>query len=119
MKKSVRLVIMSLMLVLAISVAGCSSGNSRLSNAAEGKDDAKEMVPRLSVRTIQLAVTALMMSAGVTQLDDAYDEVDTLGEVKNVTADSGAYSLHEYLDIRSYDLLPAFDIALDGTVTVD
>ncbi len=119
MKKSVLLVIMSLMLVLAISVAGCSSGNSRLSNAADGKDDAKEMAPRISVRTIQLAVTALMMSAGVTKLDDAYNEVDTLEKVKNVTAGDGSYSLYEYLDISSFDFLSAFNVALDGTVTID
>jgi uncharacterized lipoprotein YehR (DUF1307 family) len=119
MKKSVLLLIMSLMLVLAISVAGCSSENSRLSNAAEGKDDAQKMVPRISVRTIQLAVTALMMDAGIGQLDDTYNEIDTREEVESVTAGDGVYSLSKYLDISSYDLLPAFDIALDGKVTVD
>ena len=120
MKKRFLLLGTSLMIVLALSIAGCSSGDSdKASDAKQGKDDAQQMAPKISVRTIPLAVTALMMSAGVTQLDDVYDEVDTLAEVKNVTAGGGAYSLYDYLDIGSYNFLSAFDIALDGTVSID
>ena len=120
MKKTVLLLALAIILVLAISIFGCSSGSSTTaSDAIESKDNANEMAPKVSARTIQLAVTALMMAAGVGQLDAAYDEINTKEEIESVTAGNGAYNLSKYLDISSFDLLPAFDVALDGKVTID
>ncbi len=81
-------------------------------------DEAREAVPPVSSNTIQTAVTGLLLATGVGQLDDSYDEVDTYKEVLNVTAGNGAHNLGEYLS-TSYPLNQAFDITIEGKVSVD
>ncbi len=67
---------------------------------------------------IQTAVVAMMGDAGLNTLDGAGDEVDTLVEVTAVTAGAGNYTLNTYI-MGEYPLRQAYDIALDGQVTVD
>ncbi|MFC2027687.1 hypothetical protein ACFLU3_03260 [Chloroflexota bacterium] len=68
--------------------------------------------------TVQLAVINLMAEAEAQELDAAYEGIDTEKEVKNVTAENGAYTLHDYLGY-SYPFNQAYRIAKDGTVTSD
>jgi len=71
----------------------------------------------LEYHNIQIGVAAMMIDANVTQLISSYDEVDTLAEVQEVTAKTG-YTLDKYI-YGDYPLKQAYDIALDGEVTVD
>ena len=74
---------------------------------------------------VHTAVYSIMVKAGVSQLDGTsdYDEIDELAEVHTVTAtnpDTGTvYYLDDYLYSGKYPLKQAYDIALDGSVTVD
>jgi hypothetical protein len=72
---------------------------------------------------IQVAVAAMLLDADATTLDDPgtgfYDEVDTLLDVQGVTCGGGTHSLHDYLPVDEYPLKQAYDIALDGEVTID
>ncbi len=81
-------------------------------------DKAEEDSPRISINTVQTAVTGLMLEARTNELDSSYDEIDTREEVENVTAGNGAYKLSDNLS-TGYPIIPAFDISRSGKVTVD
>jgi len=89
----------------------------------EGEEEAKQT----EWHNIQTAVLAMMVQSDVSQLDgaSAYDEIQTLVQVQGVTATDTVqdpdvvYSLDEYLMGGEYPLKQAYDIALDGGVTVD
>jgi len=84
----------------------------------EGEDEAK----RTEHHNIHVAVYTIMVKAGVSQLDSAHEDVDTFDEVNDVTVtdpdNSTIYYLNEYLYSGPYPLMQAYDIALDGSVTV-
>ena len=84
----------------------------------EAKESFEDDAPRISANTIQTAITGLMMQAGVNELDASYDEVDTMEEVKQVTAGNGTYSLYNHLS-TSYPITPAYDISKNGKISVD
>ena len=75
--------------------------------------------------SIQVAVYSIMVKAEVSRLDGSsdYDGIDELTEVHSVTATnsdtSTIYYLDDYLYSGEYPLMQAYDIALDGSVTVD
>jgi len=109
--------VISSWLLVALLGAACSS--ERFEAGVEGRDDAQEMAPQVSLNAIQLAVTSLMMKAGVGELDASYDEVDTAEEIRNVTAGEGAYSLYDYLG-RGIELFTVpVDIDIQGKVSID
>jgi len=70
---------------------------------------------------VQLVVQLMLIEADEDELDDAYDEVQTLAQIQQVTAGDGAYSLDSYLHLLSSDggFTQAYDITSDGVVTVD
>ncbi len=115
MKKTVIFVILTL-LVSAGMVAGCSSGGN---GAGKGLREVESIPPVINLRTMQLAVTGLMLAGGEGQLDGSYDGVDTKEEIQKVTAGNGAHNLSAFLTTNRYPLGQAFDITQDGTVTVD
>ena len=84
----------------------------------EGEDEAK----RTEHHNVQVAVYTIMVKAGIQSLDSAHEDVDTFDEVHGVTATnpdaSTTYYLDEYLYGGPYPLMQAYDIALDGSVTV-
>jgi prepilin-type N-terminal cleavage/methylation domain-containing protein len=70
---------------------------------------------------VQLVVQLMMLDAKETQLDDSYDEVQTSTQIQAVTAGGGSYSLEDYI-LKfggTTDFMQAYDISIDGTVTVD
>jgi prepilin-type N-terminal cleavage/methylation domain-containing protein len=70
---------------------------------------------------VQLIVQAMMLDAKETQLDGSYDEVQTSSQIRAVTAGGGAYSLEDYI-LRfggTIDFKQAYDISIDGVVTID
>jgi len=84
----------------------------------EGEDEAK----RTEHHNIHVAVYTIMIKAEVHQLDSAHEDVDTIDEVHGVTATNPGtgtvYYLNEHLFSGPYPLMQAYDIALDGSVTV-
>lgn len=87
----------------------------------EGEEEAK----RTEYHNVQVAVYAIMIKAEVSQLDGSsdYDGIDEQVEVHGVTATNPdtnvTYYLDEHLYSGPYPLKQAYDIALDGSVTVD
>ncbi len=87
----------------------------------EGEEEAKQT----EHHNIQVAVYLIMVKAEVSQLDGSsgYDEIDELAEVHGVTAtntdNNTTYYLDDYLFSGKYPLMQAYDIALNGSVTVD
>ena len=74
---------------------------------------------------IQVAVLALMADAGVGELDDDYYGVkDTPGtpltgvDLVKATVNGTEYTLDSYLMVGKYPLLQAYNISIDGEVTV-
>ena len=86
-------------------------------------DEGEEEARQSEYHNIQTAVYAMMVKAGVQQLDDSYDEVDERVEVLGVTATNAStsttYYLGDFLTGGKYPLKQAYDIALDGLATVD
>ncbi len=83
----------------------------------EGEEETKEA----EHHNVQLVVQVMMIEAKEPQLDDSYDEVQTLLQIQGVTAGGGAYSLDEYI-LRfggTTDFKQAYDISINGEVTVD
>ena len=70
---------------------------------------------------VQLVVRLMLIEADEDELDNSYDEVQTLVQIQQVTAGGGAYSLDEYLHLLGGDseFTQAYDITKDGIVTVD
>ena len=70
---------------------------------------------------VQLVVQLMLTEADADELDDAYDEVQTLAQIQQVTAGDGAYTLDSYLHLLNSEggFLQAYDITSDGVVTVD
>ena len=67
---------------------------------------------------VQIAVTALIVNANVIQLDSNHNDVNTLDEVHAVTAGDPCVHLGLYLLGIKFPLKQAYDIAIDGEVTV-
>ena len=70
---------------------------------------------------VQLVVQLMLIDADEVELDDDYDEVQTLAQIQQVTAGSGTYSLDNYLYVfsGSNQFTQAYDISKQGIVTVD
>jgi len=73
---------------------------------------------------VQLVVQLMLIEANEDELDNSYDEVQTLEQIKavTVTTEGGeTYSLDNYLYILGGDseFTQAYDITKDGIVTVD
>jgi len=81
--------------------------------------DGEEEARQSEMHNIRTAVLAMMVKAKVQQLDGSYVGVDDLVEVQGVTAGSSAYSLYDFLVGGDYPLKQAYDISLDGIVTLD
>jgi hypothetical protein len=72
----------------------------------------------IEYNNVQIAVIALLASAGVIQLDDNHTEVNTLDEIHAVTAGDPCVHLGLYLLGIEFPLKQGYDIAIDGEVTV-
>jgi prepilin-type N-terminal cleavage/methylation domain-containing protein len=87
----------------------------------EGEDEAMGT----EHHNVQTAVYIIMIKAGVAELDGTSDyyEIDDLAEVHTVTATdpitSTVYYLDDHLYSGKYPLMQAYDISLDGSVTID
>jgi type IV pilus assembly protein PilA len=70
---------------------------------------------------VQLVVQLMLIDANEEELDDDYDEVQTLAQIQQVTAGAGLYSLDNYLYVfaGSNQFTQAYDISKEGVVTVD
>jgi prepilin-type N-terminal cleavage/methylation domain-containing protein len=70
---------------------------------------------------VQLVVQLMLIEADEDELDDTYDEIQTLAQIQQITAGGGAYSLASYLHILGSEngFTQAYDITSDGVVTVD
>lgn len=107
-------------MIAAVTGAGAISCGGGDSTPAERQRWSFEEAPlQVDAKTVQLAVSAMMVDAGTPQLDGAYNAVDSESEVRGVTTGHGTYNLRDYLNATSYPLAQAYDIAQDGTVTVD
>ncbi len=72
------------------------------------------------MHNVQLVVKIMMIEAQTKELDGDYDEVQTLGEIRGVTAGRGAYNLAQYLNLLGNNgFLQAYDISRGGLVSVD
>ena len=69
---------------------------------------------------VQTVVLALLADADVHQLNGDYADIQELADVQGVTAGTAPdnHSLDEYLMGGEYPLLQAYDINIDGLVTV-
>lgn len=87
----------------------------------EGEEEAKQT----EYHNIQVAVLSMMVDAEVSKLDGSsdYDAIDTLEEIRGVTATNGdtatTYYLDDYIFSGKYPLMQAYDIFLSGSVTID
>jgi len=83
----------------------------------EGEEEARQT----EHQNVQLVVQLMLIDAGEDELDDSYDEVQTLTQIQGVTAKGGAYSLDNYLHLLggASQFTQAYDITQDGTVSVD
>jgi prepilin-type N-terminal cleavage/methylation domain-containing protein len=73
------------------------------------------------LHNLQTAVFAMMVKAETLQLDgEGFSGIDTLEEVNGVTAtdDGTTYHLDEFLMGGRYPLKQAYDIGLDGQVSI-
>ena len=92
-----------------------------MSLMSEGEEEAKG----IEYHNIQVAVLSMMVKAEVSVLDGSsdYDGIDELEEIHGVTATNSdtsiTYYLDDYLFSGTYPLMQAYDIALDGSVTLD
>jgi prepilin-type N-terminal cleavage/methylation domain-containing protein len=83
----------------------------------EGEQETKDA----ERHNVQVIVQVMMIDAKETQLDDSYDEVQTSSKIQEVTTGGGAYSLENYV-LKfggTTDFKQAYDISIDGEVTVD
>ena len=83
----------------------------------EGEEETKDT----EHDNVQLMVQSMMLDARETQLDDSYDEVQTSAQIQTVTAGGGVYSLEDYM-LKfggATDFKQAYDISINGAVTVD
>ncbi len=117
MKKIIIVAIIVPILVLIGVLASISSDDDEVEPGAE--EQAAEVAPKLNITSMQAAVDSLKIAARTPQLDDSYDEVDTIDDFQNVTAANGAYNLYDYLLLGSFPIVPPIDIAQNGKVTVD
>lgn len=85
-------------------------------NVSQFIDSGNDEAAATELDNVQLAVTAMLADNGVSQLDAAYDAVDTVAELALVLCASGADNLGNYLD---GPLSRAYDIAQNGSVTPD
>ena len=90
-------------------------------NVLKFVDEGDEEGRQTELHNLQLAVQAMLSDAGVNELDDDYDAVNTYQEIEAVTTAGDEYSLVDYLTKLSEDeeLIQVYDIDKDGTVTVD
>jgi len=83
----------------------------------EGEEETKDT----EHHNVQLVVQVMMLDAKETQLDDSYDEIQTSAQIQAVTTGGGAYSLEDYI-LKfggTTEFKQAYDISIDGQVTVD
>jgi len=83
----------------------------------EGEEETKDT----EHHNVQLVVQVMMLDAKETHLDDSYDAVQTSDQIEAVTAGGGAYSLEDYI-LKfggTTDFKQAYNISIDGAVTVD
>ena len=111
-------------LIVVIAILGILAAiiiPSIMSVADSGDDEAKAA----ERHNLQTAVYAMLIKAGKYTLDNPgagyYDAVDELAEIHDVTATNKGTTLHldDYLRGGDYPLQQAYDIALDGVITVD
>jgi type IV pilus assembly protein PilA len=82
-----------------------------------GEEEAKQT----EQHNVQLVVLLMLAEANEEELDNSYDEVQTLAEIQGVSAGGGSYSLDNYLYLvgDSNQFIQPYDIAQNGAVTVD
>ena len=90
-------------------------------NILKFMDEGEEETKGAEHHNVQLIVQVMIIDAKETYLDNSYDGVQTSDQVAAVTAGSGAHSLADYI-LKfggTTDFKQAYDISIDGVVTVD
>jgi prepilin-type N-terminal cleavage/methylation domain-containing protein len=90
-------------------------------NILKFMDEGEEETKAAEHHNVQLIVQVMMIDAKETYLDDSYDEVQTSDQIEAVTTGGGAYRLEDYI-LKfggTTDFKQAYDMSIDGVVTVD
>ena len=89
-------------------------------NVIQFMNEGKEEANQTEQHNVQTAVLALLADAEVHQLNGDYADIQELADVQGVTAGTAPsnHSLDEYLMEGTYPLRQAYDINIDGLVTV-
>jgi len=82
---------------------------------SEGEDEAKET----EYHNVQTAVLALMAANNATALTTSHDEVNEESECDLVVVSGSSDTLTDFLIGGEFPLKQGYDIATDGSVTVD
>ena len=107
-------------LLVVIAILG-TIASIAIPNILKFMNEGEEETKGTEHDSVQLIVQVMMLDAKETQLDDSYDEVQTSSQIEVVTTGGGAYSLDDYL-LKfggTTDFKQAYDISIDGAVTVD
>ena len=83
----------------------------------EGEDETKDT----EFHNVQLITQLMLIDADTTYLDSSHDEIQTSAQIAAVTAGGGAYSLADYIlsFVGTTEFKQAYDISIDGEVTID
>ena len=107
-------------LLVVIAILG-TIASIAIPNILKFMNEGEEETKGTEHDSVQLIVQVMMLDAKTTQLDNSYDEVQTSAQIEAVTAEGGSYSLDDYL-LKfggTTDFKQAYDISVDGVVTID
>jgi prepilin-type N-terminal cleavage/methylation domain-containing protein len=107
-------------LLVVIAILGVLASVA-IPNIIKFMNEGREETKATEHHNVQLVVQVMMLDAKETHLDGSYDEVQTSDQIKAVTTGGGKYSLEDY--ILKFggitDFRQAYDISINGVVTVD
>jgi prepilin-type N-terminal cleavage/methylation domain-containing protein len=107
-------------LLVVIALLG-TLASIAIPNILKFMNEGEEETEATEHHNVQLIVQVMMLDAKETELDNSYDEIQTSDQIRAVTAGDGSYSLEDYI-LKfggTTDFKQAYDISIDGAVTVD
>jgi len=106
-------------ILVVVTILGAMAAIA-IPNIIEFIGEGKEEANQTEQHNVQTAVLALLVDADVHFLDATYEDVQEESEVQGVTAGTAPdnHSLDEYLMGGQYPLRQAYDININGLVTV-
>ena len=105
-------------LLVVIGILGVLAAVA-IPNILEFMNEGKEETNKTELHNVQVAINALLADAEAIQLDETYDEVQTIAQIQLVTAGGGTHSLDAYLILADNQLKQSYDIHINGVATVD